>query len=998
VLIKPVPTNSDNLAHIGSLVFFTAGDSLWKSDGTEAGSVVIKTGLNNPGVLFSNNGMLYFINDRLASYSVSGKELWRSDGTTAGTYLLKRSDIGDIQLLNTTTGNYNYFSSADATYGRELYRTNGTVAGTFLAKDINPGSGDGVYNPTWSFLGNTFFFEATDPATGTELWKSNGFAVNTLLVKDVLPGAGSGLVEGPFTSGGLIYFVGNDGLTGSELWKTDGSPANTLLVKDITSGSGSSTIQFINTLNGELYFAYFPFGFGSQLQLWKSNGTEAGTSFIYSWGEEFDFENYVNKSLVYHNKLFLILQFGISRQLWGTDGTAIGTYLVKSPIAIDGDVHFFGVVNNLMIFDIDGQGYFTSFYRSDGTPGGTTVFYSYNNPSGSRDYTIVGNKLYFEDHDGPSYFEPNNADDYVQLMVTNGYTTESVRSIYGISLAGTDDVINANGTLYFTTYNPSYLAPPDQHIKKLWKLNPSGTSCASSGKIFREFYNGIMGSTVASIPTTSAPTSTSLISNFEGPVNIGNNYGAVYKGYICAPVTGNYTFWIASDDNSELWLSTNADSDNKVLIANVAGWTNFRQWNKYASQQSAPIHLQAGRRYYIEALHKEAYGNDNLSVGWQLPGGVLERPIPGTRLSPFNNLSPSIVIASPSNGSSHAAPANLQIQTNAFDPDGNVTKVEFYNGSMLLGTDFSDPFNFNWYNIQTGNYNLTAKAYDNDGAVSTSSIVTISVTNTPCVAQGYISWEVWTDAPGSTVASIPLTSDPTITGDRFSFESLINWQDNYGQRLRGYICAPMTGNYVFWIASDDNSELWLSTDGNPAHKVRIAYINGWTNSRQWNKYGTQQSAPISLIGGRTYYIEALHKEAYGGDNLAVGWMLPDATLERPIPGSRLSPYDFEPSAVASKQGEEQDVSSLTNLISVSIVPNPTEKGLATIYIEGRKPEGNEILVEVKNLQGQVIHSENVKGENLHSFTLPIDQKFNPGIYLVQLIIDGQLYIERLIVE
>ena len=111
------------------------------------------------------------------------------------------------------------------------------------------------------------------------------------------------------------------------------------------------------------------------------------------------------------------------------------------------------------------------------------------------------------------------------------------------------------------------------------------------------------------------------------------------RGYVHPPTTGDYTFWIASDDNSELWLSTDEDPAHKVLIASVPEWTSSREWTRFASQQSAPITLMAGRKYYIEALAKEGGGGDNLAVRWQLPGGVWENPadpgapIPGIRLS-----------------------------------------------------------------------------------------------------------------------------------------------------------------------------------------------------------------------------------------------------------------------------------------------------------------------------------------------------------------------------
>jgi chitodextrinase len=108
--------------------------------------------------------------------------------------------------------------------------------------------------------------------------------------------------------------------------------------------------------------------------------------------------------------------------------------------------------------------------------------------------------------------------------------------------------------------------------------------------------------------------------------------------------------------------------------------------------------------------------------------------------------------------------------------------------------------------------------------------------------------------------------------------------------MNGYICPPTTGNYVFWIASDASGELWLSTDNNPANKVRVAYNTSGTNSRQWTKYATQKSVAIPLTAGQQYYVEALMKESTGNDNLAVGWSKPGqstSTASEVIPGSSL---------------------------------------------------------------------------------------------------------------
>ncbi|MCL5096234.1 MAG: PA14 domain-containing protein, partial [Candidatus Omnitrophica bacterium] len=114
---------------------------------------------------------------------------------------------------------------------------------------------------------------------------------------------------------------------------------------------------------------------------------------------------------------------------------------------------------------------------------------------------------------------------------------------------------------------------------------------------------------------------------------------------------------------------------------------------------------------------------------------------------------------------------------------------------------------------------------------------------------------------------------------------------NYGSMIEGYIDPPQTGNYTFWISSHDSSELWLSTDNNPANKQKIAFVDGQTDLRQWNKYANQQSAPVSLAQGQSYYFQVLQKQGATGEGyVSVGWELPDGTMQLPIPSLYLQPY------------------------------------------------------------------------------------------------------------
>ncbi len=114
----------------------------------------------------------------------------------------------------------------------------------------------------------------------------------------------------------------------------------------------------------------------------------------------------------------------------------------------------------------------------------------------------------------------------------------------------------------------------------------------------------------------------------------------------------------------------------------------------------------------------------------------------------------------------------------------------------------------------------------------------------------------------------------------------------FGQRIHGYIVAPLTGDYTFYISSDDGSRLFLSSDTtpvdtNPALGNQIAEVIGWTNPDAWETDPSQASTIISLTAGQYYYIEVLHKENTGGDGVSVGWKLPgEATIEV-IPGTAL---------------------------------------------------------------------------------------------------------------
>lgn len=161
------------------------------------------------------------------------------------------------------------------------------------------------------------------------------------------------------------------------------------------------------------------------------------------------------------------------------------------------------------------------------------------------------------------------------------------------------------------------------------------------GLVNREKWDGVSGTSILSLTNHANypdnPSATSTLSSLDAPRNEGSDYGQRLWGYLLPTETGTYNFWIAGDDDAELWLSTDAYQANKQMIAGFVGWTNPEQYDKYSGQASAGISLQAGQEYYFEVLHKEADGGDHLTVAWTTPSNVTRQTISGTVLSSFRH-------------------------------------------------------------------------------------------------------------------------------------------------------------------------------------------------------------------------------------------------------------------------------------------------------------------------------------------------------------------------
>ncbi|HEY6170555.1 MAG TPA: M60 family metallopeptidase [Verrucomicrobiae bacterium] len=132
---------------------------------------------------------------------------------------------------------------------------------------------------------------------------------------------------------------------------------------------------------------------------------------------------------------------------------------------------------------------------------------------------------------------------------------------------------------------------------------------------------------------TGTPSFTGFRTNFASAQNVDSTFTRRMSGWLIPPATGEYTFWLASDDDGWFYLSNDSTEAIKRPFAMVKGATAFQSWDEDATQKAQTFTLEAGKAYYIEGAHIENSGSDHLSVAWSGPG-IARQPIPGSVLAP----------------------------------------------------------------------------------------------------------------------------------------------------------------------------------------------------------------------------------------------------------------------------------------------------------------------------------------------------------------------------
>jgi ELWxxDGT repeat protein len=387
--INPGIASSEPLyfTDINGTLFFVARDpehplALWKSDGTTEGTILVKDiGIGSD--MANLDGHLFFLGN--------GIQLWTSDGTTNGTVPVTSVDTRATGLI--AVGHQLFFHSFyQRNSPNKLWRSDGTAAGTVLLKEFASNwlhDYIGALTP----VGDLLFF-----CYRNEIWKSDGTPDGTTPVK---------VVEVSYRLANLSNFNGTLFFSvDSVLWKSDGTPEGTVPIKDVARTPGEFVYlhDFVD-VSGTLMFGAHRRSSDMPLELWKSDGTTAGTELVSEFDAEF---------LIYPVAIegwligALATESNYGDELWKSDGTRAGTLLVRdiNPGVASATPRRMTNVNGKVLFKATDGIHGDELWQSSGTAGGTLLVHDIvsgeggSSPGQFSGFTVAGGFVFFDADDG----------------------------------------------------------------------------------------------------------------------------------------------------------------------------------------------------------------------------------------------------------------------------------------------------------------------------------------------------------------------------------------------------------------------------------------------------------------------------------------------------------------------------------------------------------------------------------------------------------------------
>jgi ELWxxDGT repeat protein len=384
--LAPAGLDPQEITPVGSGIFFearaTPQHELWLSDGAAAGTRKVKAfpnetlgtpDLNN---FVDVNGTLYFF----ATYSDYGhtNELWKSDGTAAGTVHVKTLPAGTSYQSSfvyepTGVGKNLFFLLAGTTAGSGLWFSNGTPKGTY---QVAAASDDGS-EPFGlvAYKGRCFFFKTGNPTTS--LYASDGTVAGTALVRDT----GSVIDvrhdhDVAAIMGETLYFPGGDFDHGDEVWKSDGTTAGTKMAVDVLPGVDSSDADLFFNANGKLLFvASVSATSTDELHFYRSDGTARGTQALANAGVTFtsDLLRYEQFATLGDDVYFTFDDGVHGHELWRTASGQVQMVADLYPGDISSYPARLTAVGGQLFFSADDGVHGRELWRTDGTANGTRM-------------------------------------------------------------------------------------------------------------------------------------------------------------------------------------------------------------------------------------------------------------------------------------------------------------------------------------------------------------------------------------------------------------------------------------------------------------------------------------------------------------------------------------------------------------------------------------------------------------------------------------------------
>ncbi|MFZ6010090.1 MAG: ELWxxDGT repeat protein [Bacteroidota bacterium] len=404
------------LTDVNGTLYFCANDGasfgLWKSNGTGGGTTLIHRFIDPiQDLTVSGGNLYYYARFEEPNEGTGGFKIWKTDLATDATTQVTDIHPGEddwITELTDVNGTL-YFAVQQPSGEGQLWKTTGTIATTQHVKTFNT-----LGNPPimLTHVNGTLFFAAMPNEFGEELWKSDGTEAGTVIVKDINPNPDEPSAPTQLINvNNVLYFIGYNGFD-YEVWKSDGTVAATVMLKDIRTGDNNhADVNELTNVNGTLYFASvdeldITTGFYKRA-VWKSDGTEAGTVKVATFPGTHDAPSIQNRFYILKtvgDDLLVALGFGFSDfELWKTDGTEAGTQMIKEFTGFQSSTTFKDNVVKDDIFYFNAYTTFGGFeaqlWRTDGTTCGT--FWITN--EGRPEYLTLSNNHIFVALTHPAY-------------------------------------------------------------------------------------------------------------------------------------------------------------------------------------------------------------------------------------------------------------------------------------------------------------------------------------------------------------------------------------------------------------------------------------------------------------------------------------------------------------------------------------------------------------------------------------------------------------------